>query len=82
MTVLQSLKAVIFHISFFSEKARIDQIARQANRKRLFANIDRPLVQFLSARYRCGRSGVQILGASNRYSVAYGSPLRRFFEAV
>ena len=48
------------------------------------------LAQLLSARYRCGRSGVrcgksgvQFPGWSNRHSVANSSPpLRRFFGAV
>ena len=45
-------------------------------------NTDR-LAQLLSARYRCGRSGVRFPGQSNRLSVANGSPLlRRFFGAV
>ena len=43
----------------------------------------RPLAQLLSARYRCGRSGVRFPGRSNRHSVANDSPpLRRFFGAV
>ena len=45
--------------------------------------IYRPLAQSLSARYRCGRSGVRFPGRSNRHSVANDSPpLRRFFGAV
>ena len=45
--------------------------------------VDRPLAQSLSARYRCGRSGVRFPGRSNRHSVANDSPpLRRFFGAV
>ena len=44
---------------------------------------NRPLAQLLSARYRCGRSGVRFPGRSNRHSVANDSPpLRRFFGAV
>ena len=44
---------------------------------------DRPIAQLLSARYRCGRSGVRFPGRSNRHSVANDSPpLRRFFGAV
>ena len=44
---------------------------------------DRPLAQLLSARSRCGRSGVRFPDRSNRHSVANGSPpLRSFFGAV
>ena len=44
---------------------------------------NRPLAQLLSARYRCGRSGVRFPGRSNRHTVANDSPpLRRFFGAV
>ena len=44
---------------------------------------NRPLAQLLSARFRCGRSGVRFPGRSNRHSVANDSPpLRRFFGAV
>ena len=41
------------------------------------------LAQLLSSRYRCGTSGVQFPGRSNRLSVVNGSqPLRRFFGAA
>ena len=35
---------------------------------------NRPLAQLLSARYRCGRSGVRFPGRSNRHSAANDSP--------
>ena len=48
----------------------------------LLSDDDR-IAQLSSTRCRCGRSGVQIPGRSNRHSVANGSPpLRRFFGAV
>ena len=54
-----------------------------ANEDEISLDLNRPLAQLLSARFRCGRSGVRFPDRSNRHSVANGSPpLRRFFGAV
>ena len=51
--------------------------------KVFFYYVDYYLVQLLSTRYWCGRSGVQFPGRLNWHSVADSSPLlRRFFGAV